>query len=67
MNTRIEGNVNSSAAFVFNDPSHIIYCFFFFFTHLFDQNSLSGMNMLLTHEHLDNTDRKSMLALIGQC
>ncbi|KAK2857482.1 hypothetical protein Q7C36_005401 [Tachysurus vachellii] len=29
------------------------------------QNSLSGMNMLLTHEHLDNTDRKNMLALIG--
>ncbi|KAF7711145.1 mitogen-activated protein kinase kinase kinase 2 [Silurus meridionalis] len=29
------------------------------------QNSLSGMNMLLTHEHLDNTDRKSILALMG--
>lgn len=66
MNTRIEGNVNSSAAFVFNDPSHIINLVFFFI-HLLDQNSLSGMNMLLTHEHLDNTDRKSMLALIGQC
>lgn len=65
MNTRIEWNVNSSAAFVFNDPSHIIN--FLFFIHLLDQNSLSGMNMLLTHEHLDNTDRKSMLALIGQC
>ncbi|MCJ8730066.1 hypothetical protein PDJAM_G00113110 [Pangasius djambal] len=29
------------------------------------QNSFSDMNMLLTHEHLDNTDRKNMLALIG--
>ncbi|KAI5613669.1 mitogen-activated protein kinase kinase kinase 2, partial [Silurus asotus] len=29
------------------------------------QNSLSGMNMLLTHEHLDNTDRKNILALMG--
>lgn len=29
------------------------------------QNSLSGMNMLLTHERLDNTDRKNMLAVIG--
>lgn len=56
-NTYVSGNVNSYAAF-----GHRQIIFF-----LINQNTLSGMNMLLTHEHLDNTDRKNMLALIGQC
>lgn len=58
MNTHVSGNVNSCDA---SGHSPIVYCFLFIY-----QNSLSGMNMLLTHEHLDNTDRKNMLALIGQ-
>lgn len=66
MDTHICGNVNSYAASVFNSHSHNL-LWVLLFVYLLYQNSLSGMNMLLTHEHLDNTDRKNMLALIGQC